>query len=126
MASSSKPRFQAYKADGAISRGMAVKFGSDSEHVTPGGANTDRCIGIAQNTVTTAEDIVEVALPGGGAVGLLQEQVSAGDDLVSHTDGKLAKPNAEGDQIIGRAMDAGVASDIIPVEVYLATAHAAQ
>lgn len=126
MASSSTPRIQAYKAGGVIVKGKAVKFGADSEHVVVGSANTDRCIGIAQNAAAAAEDIVEVAIPGGGAKGLISEGVSAGDDLCSHTDGTLVKVNAEGDQIVARAMETGVANDFVGVEVYYATANAGQ
>jgi len=126
MASSKAPKIQTYLADGAIAKGKAVKAGSDDSHAAVGAANTNRCIGIAQSASTAAEQELEVATPGGGAKGLLGETVSAGDDLVSHTDGTLVKPNAEGDQIVARALEGGAASDLIAVEVYFATAQAAQ
>lgn len=126
MASTLHPKIAAYKADAAIAKGKAVKSGSDFKHVAVGAANTDRCIGIIQSAPTAAEDVCEVAMPGGGAKALLGESVSAGNDLVSHTDGTLVKPNAEGDEIIARALQDGVAGDLIDVVVSLATAHAAQ
>lgn len=126
MASSKAPQILTYLADAAIAKGKAVKIGSDKEHVALGAANTDRCMGIAQLAVTAAEDAVEVALPGGGAKALLGEAVSAGDDLVSAADGRLEKPNAEGDQILARAMQDGSENDLIEVLVDLSTAHAAQ
>jgi hypothetical protein len=126
MASHSTPRIVSFKADAAIAKGKAVKIGTDADHVAVGAANTNRCIGIIQAATTAAEQVAEVAVQGGGAKALLGESVSAGDDLVSHTDGTLVKPNAEGDQIIARAMEDGAASDLIAVEVYYATAHAAQ
>lgn len=126
MASRSEAKFITLKADAAIARGKAVKFGSDYKHVAVGAANTDRCYGILNTATTEAEDDAIVCIPGGGALGLLGEAVSAGDDLVSHTDGTLVKPNAEGDQIIARASQGGSAGDLIGVEVYYATAHAAQ
>jgi hypothetical protein len=126
MASHSKPRIQTYTVSAAITKGKAVKFGSSDEAVVVGAANTDRCIGIIQNSPTTSGDMAEVALQGGGAKGLLGEGVTRGDDLVSHTDGTLVKPNAEGDQIIARAMESGDSGDLIAVEVYMATAHASQ
>ncbi len=126
MASSSAPRILAFLSDSSIAKGKAVKIGTDKNHVALGAANTNRCFGIAQVEVTGSGSVCEVALPGGGAKGLLGESVSAGDDLVSHTDGTLVKPNAEGDQIIARAMQDGSTSDLIAVEVYLATAHASQ
>lgn len=126
MSSHSEPRIYAYLGDAAIAKGKAVKLGTDRKHVALGAANTNRCIGVAQNTTTAAEEVVEVALQGGGAKGLLGETVAAGDDLVSHTDGTLVKPNAEGDQIIARAMEGGDANQLIAIEVYYATAHASQ
>ena len=129
MSSVNSPRIAAFLIDGAIAKGKAVKIGSDDQHVTPGAANTDRCIGINQSSSTdtsTAEDTAEIALPGGGAKVLLGETVVAGDDLVSHTDGTLVKPNAEGDQIIARALEGGSAGELVAAEVYYATAHAAQ
>ena len=126
MASHSNPRIYSFLADGSIAKGKAVKPGTDKNHVAIGAANTDRCVGITQVEVTGSGSIVEIALPGGGGKGLLGENVSAGDDLVSHTDGSLVKPNAEGDQIIARAMQSGSSGELIAVEVYLATAHAAQ
>lgn len=126
MASSLAPVIVALKADAAIAKGKAVKLGTDFKHVAVGAANTDRCIGIIQNDPAAAEDVAEVALPGGGARALLGETVAAGVDLVAHTDGTLVKPNAEGDEIVARALQDGVAGDMIDVVVTYATAHAAQ
>jgi hypothetical protein len=126
MASSSTPRIQAFLSAAAVAKGKAVKMGADRKHVVVGAANTDRCVGILQETTTAAEHTAEVALPGGGAKGLLGESVTAGCDLCSHTDGSLVKVNAEGDQIIARALEDGSSGDLIAVEVYYATAHAAQ
>jgi hypothetical protein len=126
MASTLEPVIQTLLADAAISKGMAVKFGTDFKHVAKGAANTDRCIGIAQSAPTAAEDAVEVAFPGGGAKGLLGESVSAGNDLCAHTDGTLVKVNASGDAIIARAMQGGSSGDLIDVLVYYAPALAAQ
>jgi len=125
MASSSAPRIVTLKAGAAISKGMAVKFGADQNHVVKGAANTDRCFGIAQNDATAAEDPVEVAIQGGGGKAKLSESVNPGDYLVSHTDGTLAKANAEGDVVVAVAMQSGVLNDIIGVEVVNMTAHAA-
>lgn len=128
MASHSEPRILSFQATGSISKGKAVKVssGQTSGQVTIGAANTDRCIGLAQSVASGSGSLVEVALPGGGAKGLLGETVSPGEDLVSHTDGSLVKPNASGDQIIARALEAGVSGDLVAVEVYLAPALASQ
>lgn len=126
MSSSFKPMIQAYKADSAIAKGKAVKIGTDRQHVNDCSANTDKAIGIAQNAADAAEDIVEVAMPGGGAKGLLGESVSAGQLLVPHTDGSLVIPNALGDHIIAQALESGVAGDLIAVSVVVGKASAAE
>lgn len=128
MAAHSNPRIYTFIADGSIAKGKAVKVGSGylAGHVAIGAANTDRCLGVAQCEASGSGQSIEVALQGGGAKGLLGETVSAGEDLVSHTDGSLVKPNAEGDQIIARCVESGVSGDLVAIEVYHATAHASQ
>lgn len=126
MASHSEPRIYLFKHTAAIAKGKAVKISNAAgDTVVVGAANTDRCIGIIQNAASSSLEGAEVALPGGGGKALLGESVSAGDYLVSHTDGSLYKANAEGDHIIAIAMQDGVAGDLIAVEVVIATAHAA-
>lgn len=117
MASSVQPLIVGFLCDAAIAKGKAVKIGSDAKHVAVGAANTDKCIGLIQNTTTAAEDLAEVAMPGGGGKGLLGETVSAGAYLVSHTDGSLYKANALGDHVCAIALEDGVAGDIISVLV---------
>lgn len=121
------PNVLTFKADAAISQGMAVKFGTDKEHVAKGSANTSDCIGICLTTgVTTAEDLVEVAIPGGGGEALLGGSVSMGQELVSHTDGSLVVAQAAGDKVIAIAMEDGVSGDIISVQVVRFAAYAAE
>ncbi len=126
MASSSEPRILVFKSDGAIPKGYAVKAGSDKNHVAIGAANTDRCMGIAQNATTGAEQAVEVAMPGGGGKAFVGETVVAGNDLVSGTDGKLMLPNTDGDEVIARCVSGGAASDLVGVEIYMGIAGASQ
>lgn len=126
MASILTPNMASFRADAAIAKGKAVKIGTDAEHVAVGAANTDQVIGILQEATTAAEQLAEVAMPGGGAKALLGESVVAGKDLCAHTDGSLVKVNAEGDQIICRALQDGSSGDLISVFVYYGTAHAAQ
>jgi len=126
MASSSTPRILAILAGAAIAKGKAVKKGSDDTHVIAGTANTSRCVGVCQNAPAAAEDVAEIAMPGGGAKGLLGESVAMGDFLVSHTDGTLVKANASGDHIIAMAMKDGVANDLIDIEVVAGQAAAAE
>lgn len=125
MASSSSPKIYSLLAGAAIAKGKAVKAGSDDNHVIAGTANTSKCIGICQNAPAAAEDIAEIAMPGGGAKGLLGEAVVMGDPLVSHTDGTLVLPNAANDRIVAYAMQAGSAADLIDVEVVLGFATVA-
>lgn len=127
MASYPTPNVMSYRADGAIAQGKAVKPGSDADHGVVASANTDRCIGINMSSdVTAAEDDMEIAMPGGGALALLAEAVSAGDDLVPDSNGAFVKVNAAGDQLLCRAVKDGAIGDLCPVIVYLATGHAAQ
>jgi hypothetical protein len=125
MASHSTPRIVALLAGGTISKGMAVKKGSSDEYVVAGSANTSKCVGIAQCDATSGQ-VVEVALPGGGAKALLSETVAMGNILVSHTDGSLVLANASGDRIIATAMKDGVSGDLIDVEVMVGVATAAE
>lgn len=121
-----QPIVVTYKAGAAISRGMAVKYSADKEHVVKAAANTDRCFGIALNDAASAEDLVEVALPGGGAYALCGENISAGKDVCAKSDGSVEVVNSEGDQIIARALEDGSSGALVPVIVYFATAHAGQ
>ncbi len=121
-----KPNAVTMLAGGAIPRGSFVKPGADKTHCVVGAANTDRCIGIALNAAVSAEDPVEVALPGGGAYALLSENVVAGNDLVSHTDGSGALPNTAGDEILARCLEAGSTGELVPVVVIISSASASQ
>lgn len=126
MSSHSEPRIYTFKNTAAIAKGKAVKMsGAAGDTVVVGAANTDKCIGIIQNAASSSLEGAEVALQGGGAKALLGESVSAGDYLVSHTDGSLVKANAEGDHVVAVAMQDGASGDLIAVEVTLFTAHAA-
>lgn len=125
MASHSEPRILVFKADGVIAKGKAVKIGTDKEHVAVSAANTDPSIGIAQSAATAAEDVIEVAIPGGGAKALANETITAGKLLVPHTDGEMAQTNASGDRVIAVALENAVAGDLFAVEVIVAVATAA-
>lgn len=106
-----------FKAAAAITKGLAVKGGADGEHVAKSVLATDKSIGLALNDAPTAEDKVEVALPGGGGVAKLGGTVAFGDLLAPDTAGKLVATTTPGDRYIAMAMDAGVADDLIGVEV---------
>lgn len=125
MASSLAPIIETLLADAAISKGMAVKYGTDFKHVAKSSANTDHHCGIAQNAPTAAEDAVEVARPGGGAKGLLGGTVAAGDFLTGHTDGSLIKNDGAADIVIAQAKQDGVVGDLIDVAVVMFPASGA-
>lgn len=127
MASSSAPRILSFIADSSIAKGKAVKIASGYSvgHVRIGAANTDKCIGIAQNEATASGDLLEVAIIGGGAKALLGETVSKGQSLVSNTDGSLVKANASGDKIVALCMESGVSGDLVDCEIFYASALAA-
>lgn len=126
MASHPQPVMLSFLADAAIAKGKAVKFGTDSKHVAVCSANTDHAVGILQTATTAAEDVAEVALPGGGAKALCGEIWAAGNWLVPHTDGSLVKANAEGDTVLAIALSSAAVNDLAPVLVVMFTAHAAQ
>lgn len=120
MASTSTPKIYAYKAAAAIAKGKAVKVGADSEHVAVCSAATDKSFGIIQNAPTAAEDIAEVALPGGGAKGLAGGTIAVGDRLAPDSNGALVATTTENDNIVAVALDSAVAGDLFDVEVVLA------
>lgn len=107
-----------FLAGGAIVKGTAVKFGADSKHVVVSAGPTDNAFGIAQNDAAAAEDLVEVAMNGGGAKALAQATVALGAKLASHTDGKLRTAVAT-ENVIAFAMESAVVGDIFAVEVSL-------
>lgn len=117
-----KANILTYKAGAAISRGQAVKFGADKEHVVKSAGNTDMNIGIAQNDAASAEDLVEVAGIGGGGVALAKEQISMGKLLVANADGSLEQTNADGDRLVAMAMEDAVAGDLFGVDIVMGLA----
>lgn len=119
MASHSESRTLTFKATAAISRGHAVKFGADRMTVTKATAASDLLIGVAQTAPTTAGDLVEVAINGGGAIGLAGGSISAGNKLTVHTDGTLLASTTANDQVVGVAMEDAVAGDLFAMEVAL-------
>lgn len=126
MSAMVKPVIATYEADAAIAKGQAVKFGTSNKRVTPGAATTDLVIGIAQNAAVNVGDLVEVALPGGGAKGLAKASISKGNFLGVNADGSLQKLASANDVIIARAMDDAVAGDIFEVYVISAQGVATQ
>lgn len=120
-----QPNITAKKAATAISKGQALKYGVDFDHVTPCTANTDKCIGFAWDNAAEAEDLVEVATFGGGAKVLLADTVTRGKYIVPSSDGKGEQTNASGNFICAIALESGVVGDIIEAFVMSGVATAA-
>ena len=117
MASYFQPNLLAFKAAAALVAYKAVKAGADKAHVAVCSAGTDNVVGICQSVSEAAEDVIEVALPGGGAKALLGGSVSFGDLLVADSAGKLVASTTPGDRYIAMAMQDGVLDDVISVHV---------
>lgn len=120
MASYSTPRLFSFLASGAILRGQAVKLSADKT-VVAASANTDDCIGIAQEVAADGEQ-VEVALPGGGGVALAGEGLTRGKLVVAGAGGKLFQSNASADRVIGMVMESAVLNDLVAVEILVGVA----
>lgn len=126
MGAISQPRVETYKVGATIAKGQPVKKGSTDRYVIPCTANTDLAIGIAKSAVTLGTDeLVEVCISGGGALGLAGETIAAGECLVPKADGSLEKANALGDTHIAKAMEDAVVGDLFWVEVISGHAVAA-
>jgi hypothetical protein len=126
MSSIVKPLIAAFVADAAIAKGQAVKIGSDSQHVAKVSAVTDESIGVAQSVASAAGDVIEVALPGGGAKCLAKTTIAAGDLLGHNADASLQKVDAANSRIIAVALEGAVAGDLFSAMVQVAQATQAQ
>lgn len=117
MSSSYAPKILAFKSDGVIAKGKVVKPGSDNQHVVVSALATSKNFGICQNDVAAAEDIAEIAMPGGGAKGLAGGVISFGDLLTADANGKLVATTTANDRVVGIAMEDAVADDLFSVHV---------
>jgi len=117
MSAMVKPNIATYEADAAIAKGQAVKFGTSNKRMTPASATTDAVVGIAQNAAVNVGDLVEVALPGGGAKALAQASISKGNRLGVNASGSVQKVASQGDSEFAIAMDDASAGDIFEVFV---------
>lgn len=119
MASTRAPHINAYEASAAIAKGCAVKIGSNNKTATQASAASDKTVGIAQNAPANAGDRCEVAMPGGGALGLAGGTIAAGDPLTVNGSGQLVSSTTTGDRIVGWAEESAVAGDLFSVAVGL-------
>ncbi len=117
MSSHAPANVLTFIASAAIAKGKAVTLDATGKIVTASAAVTDKSIGIAMGAATTAGDIIEVALPGGGAKGLLGGSVSAGDLLAPTTGGALIATTSATNRWIAVAMEDGATNDLASVHV---------
>ncbi len=117
MASMIKPLIGTYEADGAITKGCAVKFvtAKGGKRVVQATATTDSVCGVAQSAAVNAGDLIEVARPGGGGKGLAKTTIAAGNRLGCNADGSLQKVATQGDSEFATADNDAVAGDIFAI-----------
>ena len=105
-------------ADGAITRGWVVKFGTDEDHCAATSAATSIPIGVALDTAEAAEDPISIAILG-AYVGTLKVVAGAAitiDDFVQGTTAGKTITAATTGYYIGVALQAaGAAGDIIEI-----------
>lgn len=117
MASTLQPIILAFKVDGAIPKGSAVKAGATSNsYVQKATAKTDKQIGVAQNATTAVDQKAEIAVAG-GAKGLAGGTISMGDMVSATSDGSLIATTTEDDRVIGMAMVDAVTGDLFDMLV---------
>lgn len=117
MSSYAQPNVLTFKAAAAIPQGSVVKAGADNKHVAKATAATQKCIGVAQNLASAAEDKVEVALPGGGGKGLAGDTIAFGDLLTSDANGALVATTTANDRVVAMAMEDAVVGDLFSIHV---------
>jgi hypothetical protein len=126
MSSILRPVVLTFEADGAIAKGQAVKIGSSRNRVAVVTATTDGSIGIAQNVAVNVGDLVEVATVGGGAKGLANSTIAAGNILGQNANGALQKAASANDRVLGIALESAVAGDLFSLAVDLGMATQTQ
>lgn len=85
---------------------------SAAKTVALASAATDAIAGTIQN-VPVSSGLVEVAIAGGTAKVVAGGSISAGDYLTTDGNGKAVATTTDGDQVIGVAVEAGDASDVV-------------
>lgn len=119
MSSFSEQKILTFKSSVAtIAKGSVVIAGATKGLVALGSGATQKAIGIAQSAVTAINDLVEVAMPGGGGKAKLGVGGCAfGDYLTCDASGTLVVTTSANDRVMAVAMDAGSAGDLVAVEV---------
>lgn len=118
MAATSEPRIRAYLGSGVIPAFSFVKLSANNTVITCG--HNERAIGIAQNSAASVDgDVIEVALPGGGAKLKCSGVIALGKQLTSSAGGLAEVTDAAGEWCGAVAYESGVLNDVIGVEVVL-------
>ena len=117
LVSHSEPRVKAFIASGDLSAKQYcfVKLSSNGKTVAACGAN-ERACGILMNAPGDGER-AEVALPGGGGLLKIGEDVALGKMLTSMSTSLGEVADAAGEWVGAVAYDSGVTNDVISVEV---------
>lgn len=120
MSASSQRHIQTFRATAAIAAYLIVKAGADEAHVAKATAVSDKIIGVSNSEATKAEEMVEVAIAGGGGkVKLGSGGCAFGDLLTADSNGYAVVSSTANDNIVGVAMMAGAEGDIIPLQIQL-------
>lgn len=106
----------------------AVKFAStgtdDNKKVVAAGAG-ERAVGILQNDPADGRG-AEVAVAPGGSKMKLGGTVALGQLLKSDANGDGVVIAAGDEEVVARALEAGVDNDVISVQVWLGKSHSAE
>ena len=118
MSSYPRPNMLTFKCAAAVVKGTVAKPGADAQHAVVSAAATSKNFGIFQSVTTTAEDPVEVALPGGGGLAKLGSGGCAfGDFLAADSNGALVVTTTPGNFVSAQALADGAEGDLVPVNV---------
>lgn len=109
-----------YVAGGAIAANCFVKFGADDNTVVAAAAATDAIIGVNDNIARVTGDRTDVIHIGIADVKLGTGGITRGAEVTSDATGQ-GVAGASTNRIGGVALTSGVAGDIVPVLVQLAT-----
>ena len=122
MAVHSEPRLRTFKSEGVIRPYRYIKWGAAAGGMLECDAN-EKSMGIYQGEDTLASgDFGDVAIQGGGGLLEVSETVAVGKFLTPTADGEGEVVDAAAEFYGAVAQEAGVAGDIIGVEV-IATAY---
>lgn len=97
----------------AAAQYKCVKHASTAGQVIVGAAATDNVIGILQNDPAAGEPALIAC--SGVALALSEDTVAAGDSLASSTTGRVKTTTSANNGVVGMALEAGSAGDLIQI-----------